>query len=175
MSHVSAHTGLAAFWHRECRLLFALSLFVGLILGVISASSASDSVILLMRLAISRPVSIVGLLSIYLLPFVSSILAVFLSKSWMLLPICFLKALIFGFCARVITVLAGDPDWLLHILFLFSDTCSFVMLCWFWIRHISGRKVTVIQDAAICIVVFIILGTLDYCYISPFLAMLIKN
>lgn len=175
MSHVSVQAGLAVFWHRECRRFLAFSLIAGLILGALTASSASDSVMLLMRLAICRPVSIVGLLSICLLPFLFSVLAVFLSKSWLLIPVCFSKAFNYSFCALIISRIAGDPGWLLHILFLFSDTCLFVMLCWFWIRHITGMRATVIRDAAICIVVFIVLGALDYCYISPFLAMLIKN
>lgn len=174
MKHFAIHSAVPSWWRRASRWLLALFWCTGLSLGVYTASSADSASISLMRLAVCSPVSIVGLLSVYLLPFLLTALAVFLFKSWFFLPISFLKAFAFGWCARAVTLSFGDSSWLIQLLFLFSDSSLLTVMCWFWIRHISGSGATVIRDAAICIVVFIVFGMLDYCCVSPFLAMLIN-
>lgn len=175
MKCFALHSDFSFSWRRGCLLLLALFWCAGLVFGVYTASMADNTLISLMRSAVFSPVSIVGLLSSYLLPFLFTALAVFLSKSWLILPICFVKSFSYGLCARTVALTFGDSGWLLQLLFLFSDTCALSVLFWFWIRHLAGSRVTVIKDAAICIVVFIILGILDYCCVSPFLAMLINN
>lgn len=175
MRYFAVRSDYSRSWRKGCWMLLVLFWCTGLILGVYTASIAENTLVSLMRSAVFSSVSIVGLLGSFLLPFLFTVLAVFLSKSWLILPICLAKSFSFALCARAVALAFGDSGWLLQLLFLFSDTIMLSVLCWFWARHIEGGRVTVIRDAAICIVVFIILGTLDYCCVSPFLAMLINN
>lgn len=168
-------SGSSLCWRKGCLLFLASFWCTGLILGVYAASLTDNILPSLMRSAVYSPVSIVGLLGVYLLPFLFTAIAVFLSKSWLILPICFYKSFSYGMCAHAVTLTFGNSGWLLQLLFLFSDTVMLFLLCWFWIRHIAGMRVSVVRDATICIVVFIILGILDCCCVSPFLAMLINN
>ena len=161
MKYFAVHSVFNFSRRRVCCLLLALFWCVGLVLGVRAAFIVDNVFVSLMRLAVSSPVSIVGLLGSCLLPFLFTALAVFLSQDWLILPVCFLKSFTYGLCAKTIALTFGDSGWLIQLLFLFSDTCMLSVLFWFWIRHLAGNKATVVRDTAICIVVFIILGTLD--------------
>lgn len=160
-------------WRKAGIILLAFFWTLGLFLGIYSSFPMEDSFFRLMRAAAGCRVSIVGLFAVLILPFLFSAFAVYFSQPWLLLLICFLKAYCFGFCCFLTQISFGSAGWLLRLLLLFSDCCILPVLCWFWIRHISGEKRALWQDLAVCAAASLLIGGVDYCVISPFLATLI--
>ena len=156
-----------------CKFLLALCWCGGLILGISFASSADDSTLLMMHSASMSAVSIPGLLSILFLPFLLSALAVYLSRSLLLLGVAFVKAFAFGFCAFAVNAAFQSAGWLVCMLLMFSDLCSLPLLVWFWLRHIAGDRRNAAADLAVCAAIALFIGGFDYCVVSPALAMLL--
>ena len=147
----------------------------GLIAGTLLAASSSTHYFLLMRMAPMSHVSIVGLTVTVLLPFLCSAFAVYKDRPWMLYAICFTKVFIFAVCGFGITAAYGNAGWLVRSLFQFSDICTIPVLCWFDLRHLTGRKPEWKRDIGISLGLVILVICLDTWYISPFLALLTGN
>lgn len=145
----------------------------GLMLGLHYAYRADSTYFLLMRMAASCRVSIVGLLTAVFLPFLLSALAVYISRPELLLPVCFLKAFSFSCSAAAVSAAFGSAGWLIRFLLNFSECCTLPLLCLFWIRHISGVKRPAGRDFLICCIAVLTIGALDYLLISPYLVDLI--
>lgn len=160
---------------KDRRVLLSISILAGLIAGVLSATSANEPYINMIRMAMLSRQSILGFLGVFLLPLLISIFFVYNFPGTLLIPVSFIKAFLYAFCARIVTMATGSAAWVYHILFLFSDTCFFVILCWFWYRHCAGNRITVFRDTVFCITVLVLLGTIDYVHISPYLVILINN
>lgn len=155
-------------------LLFAFLWFAGLLLGLRAAHLPGSAYTSLMLAAFESRVSIVGLAAVLLLPFLFSAFAVFISQPWLLLPIAFGKAVAFGCCVGGISVAFGSAGWLARWLLMFSDCCMLPVLCWFWLRCLSGGKMPA-KDLAVCVTAAVVIGSLDYGIVSPFLAKLIDS
>lgn len=153
----------------------ALSWCLGLVCGIQAARTASDTLIPLMREAVRRPVSILGLLNVTVLPFLISAYAVSLPEPWLLLIISSTKAFIFGFCAYGVRLAFGQSSWLVRFLFLFSDSCLIPLLLLFWLRHIGNKKPVRRWELIACLAAAAIVGTIDYRFISPFLVTLLSS
>ena len=156
-------------------LLFIGVWLAGLILGTYFAAVSGNYYFLLMHVAPTCPVSIVGLTATVLLPFLFTAYAVYKDRPWMLYGICFLKVFTFGFCGFGITAAYGSAGWLVRFLFQFSDICSVPILCWFALRNLNGRNANLKREFWICLGLNLIICCLDLCYISPFLAHITKN
>lgn len=156
-----------------CKFWLLLLWCAGLILGVFFACQADDSTILMMRSAASAPVSISGLLVVFLLPFLLSASAVYLSQPLLLLATAFAKAFSFGFCAYAVDSAFRSAGWLMCLLLMFSDLCFLPVLMWFWLRHITGNRRSADVDLAVCAAIAVCIGLFDYCIVSPFLAMVL--
>lgn len=160
-------------WRRACLVFLALFWCAGIFLGIYAASSVGYSFLPLMRAAIVRRVSIVALFAVLLLPFLLSAFVIFFSQPWLLLLFSFFKAFSFGFCCSAAQLSFGSAGWLVCLLLLFSDICTLPVLYWFWVRHISGDKYAIGRSLAVSIALVLFFGSLDYCFISPFLSALI--
>ena len=147
----------------------------GLISGTLLAALSGNHYFLLMRVAASSHVSIVGLTVTVLLPFLCAAFAVYTDRPWMLYAVCFTKVFTFAFCGFGITAAYGSAGWLVRALLQFSDICTVPVLCWFSLRHLSGRKNGWKRDIGIGLGLVIPVICLDTWYISPFLAMLTGN
>ena len=155
---------------------FLVSVWLGgLLAGTIYAASASTQYFLLMRMAPQSHVSIVGLATAVLLPFLITAFAVYRDRPWVLYPICFAKVFVFASCGFGITAAYGTAAWLIRFLLQFSDICSVPILCWFAMGHVAGRKKSWKRDIRICLMLDIAIICLDLWYISPFLALITKN
>ena len=165
---------LQHFLIRRKRKLFLASVWIcGLYFGSFAASQDS-ALVSLMRTAAQTRVSIVSLLPVLLLPFLISAFAVSISKPWLIIPVCFVKAFSFGFQVGGIAAAFGNAGWLARILLLFSASCSVPVLYWFWLRHFSGRcRSAVWRDFGICAGIILLIGILDSGFISPYLASII--
>ncbi len=156
-----------------CKFLLTVFWLTGLGLGICFAVHAGDSLILMMRSAAAAPVSITGLMAVLALPFLITALAVYLSQPRLLLVLAFVKACCFGFCASSIDTAFQSAGWLVRYLLMFSELCYLPVLTWFWMRHISGFGRTAVKDLAVCAGAAVAIGLVDYCFVSPWLAMLL--
>lgn len=154
---------------RSCKMILILVWCGGLLLGALGASGASNSINSLMRACVDSRVTIVGLLSVPLLPFLFSAVAVYLSISWLIYPIGFVKAFCFGFCACAVTIAYGSAGWLMMYLLLFTDCLTLPVLCWFWIRHVDGNKGRLWGDGVACMLWFVLIGSFDFWVVLPLL------
>lgn len=170
---VASDVNRSQLWCKLSVFLLAMLWCLGLILGVIVSSSAGEAFSSLMRLAFQSPVSIISLLTVTLLPFLLTAVAVFFSKTWFFLPICFLKAFSYGYAMHAIVLSYGTSGWLIQLIFTIIDSLTMIVLLWLWIRHIAGRQQTFRIDGTVCVAVLLTTVFIEYYLVSPFLATLI--
>ena len=175
MKKVFLHHDLPTWWRKICTSFLALSWILGLLLGILAVSSASEMIVPMMRSAVSGSVSIPGLLAATLLPFLFSAYAVYYSEPWLLLIISVVKSFAFGFCAFGIYLAYGQSAWLVRFLFLFSDVFMMPVLYVYWLRHISGQVQPKVWVNASCVAAALVIGSIDYCLIAPFLVDIISS
>ena len=167
------HINLSAWRRRRAVVLLVCAWFLGLVTGLLLSLSASDILFPTMRAAVASCVSISGLLSTILLPLLFSAFAVYSSNFWLLIPIAFSKAFLFTFLGTGILAAFGSAGWLIHILLIFSGTAMPPVLWWYWLSALSGTPTTPFHSIA-ALPAACLIGSLDYCVISPFLANLIS-
>lgn len=146
----------------------------GFCLGIYIASQTNKFVSSMMRAAPFSSVSIVGLFVVSLLPLIVSAFAVYGSAPLAILPVAFLKAFGFAFCSEIILSAYGSAGWLVRFLLLFSDSCVCVILLWFWFRNINGATYSTKKELAVCTGMTLLLGSIDYFFICPFLLKLFQ-
>ena len=157
--------------------LFLLAFFscCGAVLAVAVSGSSELSISLMMRMAASSHVSIVGLMFSASLPFLITVVAYCFSKPFLLFPISFIKT--FSYTLAICSVRIGflQAGWLVCMLLLFSDTAAIVVLYWHWIRNIHGFRDSALTEMLFCTAVALVVTVIDYIWVSPFLMALISN
>lgn len=116
-----------------------------------------------MRGILAKPVSIVWLSLILLVPFLISRVAGSVSGA-LLFPVCFCKAFAFSFVHYGLMVSFGDCGWLLRWLFLFSDCMMLPVLYFYWLRLLADRKTEVWRFSLVAALA----GWVDYTAVAPF-------
>lgn len=162
-------------WRRGSSVFLALSWLSGFFFGSLIFYITGSSFSSLMRGVIYGSVSIVGLMSVSVLPFLISAFAVYISKPSLLLIVSFGKAFLFSFVSLGIMDGFASTGWLIRWLLMFSDLISLPVLYWFWNRHISGDIPFSAAESLLVLSLCILVGSVDYCYVSPFLANLINT
>ena len=161
---------------RRVRVIFlAFCWMIGIESGILFAAHFGHLFTPLMYCALGSTGSIVGFFSVLLLPFLVSAFAVFISRPGLLFGICFVKG--FSFSSASLGMLLAFPSggWLIRQLLMFSSLASLPLLFWFWLRHISDEAE---YSYCRCLLVFsllILIGSVNVCCVSPFLAMLINS
>ena len=126
----------------------------------------------LMGRAFSGSVSIVGLLSILIFPFLITVLASVLRKSYPLYMMSFVNGFVYSICSLSVHSYFGSAGWLVHFLLMFSQTSNLVVLLSIWIRFVLNKRCvslkTIIWGFVLCVVILVI----DLQLISPFVALL---
>lgn len=148
--------------------LYLSGCILGLLLGILFAFWAGDSVTSLMRGSIYASVSIVDLLAISLLPLLLSALTVLVSEPAFLCLIHFAKALSYGFCACAVSLAFGDAGWLVRLLLLFSDSMMFPALILFGLLSLKD-SVFALKRTGWFVAYATAVAVIDYCYIYPML------
>lgn len=171
----SSRNGSPLWWRKGSTFFLALSWCLGLISGIVLFLFAGTQILPWMRSTAYGAVSIVGLLCVTLLPFLFSAFAVFISEPWLLLPISYGKAVLFSLISLGILQSFGSAGWLVRLLLMFSDSVSVPLLYCFWHRHISGRRKLAFSEAWNAVSLCILIGSIDYCLVSPFLAQMIHS
>lgn len=161
-------------WRRKgSKLILAFSWLLGLICGILVCLSAGNSFASWMRSTVYGAVSIVSLLFVTILPFLFSALAVYLSKPVLLLVICFCKAFLLSYVSLGVYQAFGSAGWLVRYLLSFSECMSAPLLYWCWQRYLLGKASLFGWESAYAFALAVLIGSADYCIISPFLASLI--
>ena len=142
-------------------------------LGVLFADASGDAYIRLMRMAASRPVSIVGSAVSVFLPFLVSVFLITHSKPWLVFLICGIRIFLFSSAAFAMGRSFGSAAWLVRLMFQMPDLCLIPVLIWFSGLTLAGNCTKRVMTC--CIMFAAVIGMLDYCVISPFLADLLDS
>lgn len=158
----------SGFYYRFGKLFLVLSFVAGLLFGLLfyNAGNTGSS---LMQGICCYSLSIVLLLPILILPLFLSVIAVCLSQPWILLFICFGKSFLFSFVSLHIFNIFGSAGWIIRLLVIFSELFVLPIHYWFWNRHISGIRRCDIVEVFCVFSGIVLIGSIDCCYISPFL------
>ena len=158
---------------KVCTVILAFALLLGVTFGGVCSGFAEPVLFQLMLTAAMARVSIVCLLPVLLLPIVLSAFAVSIGLYWLLIPIAFSKAFLFGYLCSGILMLYPHSGPLFAMLFLCVDCLSLPVLCWCWFRCIRSREAGLwaLKPAMLLIVG---IGLLNYRIVSPFLASLLS-
>ena len=139
---------------------------IGLLIGYFFSEPFSFS---LMRSAAQQPVSIVGLFIALFYPLICTYFSFLTEKPIVVLIVCFLKAVAFGFSGALISQYFQSAGWIVCLLLMFSDCCFVCVLLILWLRCFSGVSVHPMSDLFVCAVIGICIAAADYFIISPFL------
>ena len=169
------HSGESYRRRRGSTLVLALFWISGILSGVAAFCFAGNPLLPMMRGILDGSVSIVGLLCVTVFPFLVSAFAVYICAPWLLFAVSFLKGFLFGFLSAAILVAFGSAGWLIRWFLMFSELVSLPLLYWFWVRNISGERGFSGAEVLVILSLLILIGSVDYCCISPFLAMLINS
>lgn len=153
-------------------LYLALSWVAGLTMGGLVFVHADASFLSLMRSTRMVPVSISGLVSVILFPFLISAFSAYCSMNWTLYVAVFGKA--FGFCLAAFSCASafGSAGWLICPLLLFSDVGTVFALWLFWLHCGAAGRGLSVKTWLLCLMAAGLFGIVDVCFISPFLAVL---
>ena len=154
--------------------ILAFVLCSGFLIGSIFPMLTENNSLSMMRTAAQCRVSIVTLFSVLILPFLFSSFAVMIHQVWLLLPIGFMKAFLFGFASSSVLCLFGSPGWLICLFLLFSDYLSLPVLCWFWIRVLDPNFRSVTRSLVPLVPLLFGIVFIDVHYVSPFLVDLLS-
>lgn len=163
-------TRFLSFRCKESVFYLALSWILGLIFGAsFGLASENISTTAMHRALISTP-SFPGLLSAAMLPALFSAFAVYISKPVLLIPIAFCKAFLFSYLSLEVLTAFGSAGWLIHLLFLFSDTLMLPLLWSFWLKTEHHDRNSTLCCTVPVLITALMIGSIEYCFISPFLA-----
>ena len=98
----------------------------------------------------------------------------YIRRFWPIITVCFLKGFLFCFGAAAVSIAFGSAGWLVRLLLQFTDVCLIPVFSWLVLRHCSAGARPLQKDAVICGAVVVLICSLDYCVVSPYLAMLIE-
>ena len=100
---------------------FAFCWIAGLLLGAAYGSRADQTSVLMMRMAASCHMSIVGLLLNLYFPLCISAFAVYKNRPHWLVLFSFIKVFLFASCSTLLGVAFSSAGWLVRLLLQFSD------------------------------------------------------
>ena len=174
-------SNMARFLHRlyssacrkSCYIFLACSWIMGLGFGVLLFRYSDSSILSLMRAAVSSRFSIVSLLFSLLLPFLFSVFAVYISCPGLLYPVCFFKAVTFGYVSCALFSAFPGCGWLVRSMYLFADQIGVMLLFMYWQRHISCFRRFSLTGCGAYIALIVLAAGVDFYWISPFLRRII--
>ena len=154
---------------KEMLTVLAVFWYSGLLCGIVYFSVCDIGIISLMHRMVSCSASIVGLLSVSFIPFLLTSFFVAISKTWVLLGVCFFKSFRFSFVSIGCLTTFGSGGWLLRCFLLFCDCAVLPALFWYWMWLISAPfRAHHIAVTVTFAVMILLLSAMDYRIIAPF-------
>ena len=152
------------------RRFLGLFWIVGLLAGGSCFLFGADHLIPQMRVSLNGNVSIVCFFCLIFLPPFLSILAASTGMHSLLYVIAFGKAFLYAFASMALLLSFGSAGWLVRLLLGFSGILSAPVLYWFWLRCLCPGSGLSALEIFFFISVFLLIGSIDYCLITPFWA-----
>lgn len=144
--------------------------FAGLSLGFFAVRFYGDTLVLfLSQAAVSEP-GLLDSLSVTVLPLLLSACAVFLFHSLGVYLVCWSRSFLLGLLLGALQLCYGGASVLMAALLLFSSLLYSPVLIWYWWRRLCSGLDGIRMDSAVCLGAALILGVVDFGFISPFLA-----
>ena len=156
----------------NCKFWLFAAWISGLLLGI-AFTYGTQAFSSLMLGTLDRPLSIVGLGTVFLLPYLLTAVAVWVNRPVMLIPLAFCKAFLFVVCAASVDLIFGNAGCIVRLLLLFSDGASLPVLFRLWLRCMDPSGDNLTRDFVISLGLFLLIGSIDYWVIAPFLALVI--
>ncbi len=153
-------------------IVFSLFFCFGFLAGVGAAYISSALLLPILANSFEHSASVVGLCLSRTIPLVLFAIALAFHKPAFLIPVTSFHAFCFGYCSEGVFLYCRDAGWLVQFLFLFSAILSLVPFLWLCLRHIGGVGRNWKRDFYICCVAVALFGSIDYFFVSPFLATL---
>ena len=141
--------------------------------GVIFSAALNPFYASMMRISAGRSVSIVGSFVAVTVPYFVSVLVVTNSKHWLVYLLCAVRIFLFTAAYFAICVSFGSAGWLIGFMLLFPDTTLIPVLLFIGIRRLLGTSTK--RNWVFAMVYIEVIGILNYCTVSPFLAMIIER
>ena len=163
------HTSQSVYLRKYVKMLLALLWALGLAAGAIAFACIDTDLVSLLTQAAEIQPSLGPLLVTATLPFLFSVVAVYLDSPRNLFWLCFLKAFCFAYVSCAVMTAFESAGWLIRWLLLFTDICSVAVLYCFWHRHITGVRSFSPGTAAIYQAVLCLIAGIDFSVISPLL------
>ena len=145
-----------------------------LLFGILISICAGEPVAALMRDLVYTDMSIVGLLSVAILPFLISAFAVLLSNLPLLLTVVFVNAFLCAHVSAGVLLTFETAGWLLCALCLFRDFFRLPILWLCWMKAADGEREAFMRCCIPGGVATGLICVFEYCIVSPFLAELIS-
>ena len=156
------------------KMFLALSWLLGLGLGGLVFRYAGAPLLSLMPLAVNNQLSIVSLFLSTSLPFLLCAFGVHLLQPWLVMTVCFGKALLYGFLVCGVFAAFGSYGWLIRLLLLFTDSLACVLLYGYAHRHITAVFPAPLWSLTFCELAIGLFVYLDFSYVSPLLRQLLS-
>ena len=153
--------------------ILALCTLVSSGLGVLFSATCNHVYFTLMRMSAKQTVSIVGSLLAVLLPYFVSVLVITKLKHPAIYILCSMWIFHFAAAYFAITHAFGSAGWLIGLMLLFPDFALLPMLLVVSLRRITGTSHK--RDRLVGLIVTVIIGIINHCAVSPFLAKIITT
>lgn len=162
----------------KCRkTVFFLAVYwiCSIVAGAYLAHLIQDISISLMHASMVNRVSIVGLATVLLPPFILSAVAVYFSLPKLIYFCVVVKGICLGFNTYTLLVCYTDAAWLMYCLIFFSNVFLMIPLFLYWIRCLEGSCVNVWRNTFRCLIYVSCIGAIDYFAISPLISNVISS
>ncbi len=141
---------------------------IGLLIGVLTARGVGERLYVIVQNCAHSEVNLPNLICLFSLLILLSVCVVYIHKPHFIYLLIFAKGFAFAFSAYAAYFAFSTAGWLIAPLLMFSDCITSFAFLLFSVRHISGKTDSLFSDAMFLVISAIIVYTLDYNYISPF-------
>lgn len=171
LTEISTSRNMQKCNERVCALVLSIVFSAGL--GALFATIAGDFYFLLMHRAGNVSVSIVGSVIAVLIPFLVSVYLIAHSKLWLAYLICGIRIFTLASSCYATIHSFGTAGWFMQGMLHFPQLCLTPVLIWLMFLRFTGKYSRLV--GLYCIIFAAIVGMINFCLISPFLANLIDT
>lgn len=151
----------------------ACTYLLGLIIGPLLSVCTGMPPAFVSYAVMNGRMSVIGSLSVIALPLFFSAFAVYVGRCRLVIPIAFCKAFLFSYTGCSVWIAFGSAGWLVFLLFMFSDILMLPVLWWYWQLALKGKARASLMGLIPASAAGVLIGSLDYFLIAPFLANLL--
>ena len=156
---------------RSISLFLALCWIAGILLGACFSVFVQGTVFRTLFLSVVSTDSFVQHVFPVALICVITGLSICFSQVWILMPLVFLKGILFSFTWIGFLGAFRASAWLIRCMFMFADLLSVPLLWFLWLRSASDRRVW--SHSFICFICVASIYFVDYSFVLPFLERLL--